>query len=429
MTSRSLHIGLILLAAMLFLHVGVLVGGNSSDKPFVKKGWSVVPLPSLGYDSDLGAQFGATVDAYYFGDGSKYPESLHRISGKAYYQTRGSSVFHLQYDTEALIPNTRLTITAGYLTSPLMQFYGFNGYPAPLLPDKGKGFYSIDRNFGRAIVDLQGNIHGNIGWAAGISFFDYKIRRVTASKYKDETTLYDLYVKNGIIREDEKRGGSHIELRAGVVYDSRDHEPDPSRGTYAYVLLYGSPDIINKRGYSYLKLSASVSRYIPIIPGRMTMAYRLSYQGTLAGSTPFYVQQNYNALVMRQINSEILGGGISLRGVEYSRIVANGMAWANLELRVKIIEFNLLKQNWYIAVNPFFDAGMAVQPYRLKDMKSVTENADMIYSGKRESMHLSAGIGGKLVMNHNLVFSVEWGKPFDKRDGKYGLYMSVNYIF
>ena len=44
-------------------------------------------------------------------------------------------------------------------------------------------------------------------------------------------------------------------------------------------------------------------------------------------------------------------------------------------------------------------------------------------------VHASAGMGVKLVMNHNFIISVEYGKPFDKRDGKGGLNIGTNYIF
>jgi hypothetical protein len=57
-----------------------------------------------------------------------------------------------------------------------------------------------------------------------------------------------LYQYAGLIRPNEAHGGHHIELKAGLVYDSREHEADPSRGIWAEVYAYGSPDILNGRG-------------------------------------------------------------------------------------------------------------------------------------------------------------------------------------
>ena len=143
----------------------------------------------------------------------------------------------------------------------------------------------------------------------------------------------------GIIYDDESGGGSHIELRAGVVYDTRDNEPDPSCGLYADLLLYGSPDIIDRRGYHYLKAAVSFRHYLPLIRGKLVFAYRLCWQGTVAGRAPFYVQQNYATLFLKQINSDILGGAISLRGILYNRVVGDGMAWANAGIAAPALRF------------------------------------------------------------------------------------------
>ena len=40
----------------------------------IKKGWNFGPLPVVGYNSDLGFQYGACVDIFNYGDGSRYPK-------------------------------------------------------------------------------------------------------------------------------------------------------------------------------------------------------------------------------------------------------------------------------------------------------------------------------------------------------------------
>jgi hemolysin activation/secretion protein len=90
-----------------------------------------------------------------------------------------------------------------------------------------------------------------------------------------------------------------------------------------------------------------------------------------------------------------------------------------------LFDFRLFGQNWYAALNPFLDAGAVVQPYRLAEQMTNAE----LYSGRDESIHASAGVGLKLVMNHNFVISAEWGKPFNSQDGTDGLNIGLNYIF
>lgn len=409
---------------------------GADTTPYTKKGWSITPIPALSYSSDLGFQLGAILDAYWFGDGSTYPDYIHKITAEACYFTKGSGIYYLFYDSRFLLRGLRVTASASYLPNTMMAFYGFNGYEAPYLPEKNAGFYAVDRNLLRIMGDLQGTITGRLGWAAGAGYFHYSTGRVGVSRYDGQTTLYDLYRKHGIIYDGESGGGSHLELRAGLVYDTRDNEPDPSHGMYADILLYGSPDIINRRGQSYLKLAASFRHYVPVIRGRLVFAYRLCWQGTVAGNAPFYVQQNYTTLFLKQINSDILGGAISLRGILYNRVVGDAMAWANAEARLRLFGFRLLGQEWYITLNPFFDAGIVTRPFRHEELKAAgsdetipEEERRMIYTGSLEGLHMSAGMGIKIVMNRNLVLSIEYGVPFDRRDGSNGLYLNLNYIF
>ena len=59
---------------MFALSVQTVVGQSDA-----KTGWTFGVLPSVAYDADLGFQYGALTNLYYFGDGSTYPEYLHSI--------------------------------------------------------------------------------------------------------------------------------------------------------------------------------------------------------------------------------------------------------------------------------------------------------------------------------------------------------------
>jgi outer membrane protein assembly factor BamA len=415
---------------------------GSAQKKEVKKGWNFGPLPAIGYNSDLGFQLGALCDIYYYGDGSVYPGYMHKFNIEASYYFKGSGVFHFFYDSKYLIPKVRLTTAITYLPNPIMNFYGFNGAASPYDPslDKqnGMAFYSIKRNSLRVLADFSGNIKGHLNWAAGMAFWNYKIGDVSLKKYAEHASnsLYNLYRHYGIIGDDEATGGSHLELKAGLVFDTRDHEAAPSRGIWAEAMVYGSPDIFQGAGFDYLKVSAHFRQYVPVWEDRIVFAYHLAYQGTVAGKVPFYLQSNITTPYLRQVNSEGLGSVNTLRGMLYNRIVGDGVAWGNAEMRFRVVSFRFIGQAWYVALNPFFDAGMVVQPYRLSKMKAAatplgldTETADLIYSGRDEKLHMSAGMGIKLAMNRNFIVSVEWAKPFDSQDGTDGINVGLNYIF
>jgi len=402
------------------------ISANDAPEKGPKTGWNLGPLPTISYNSDLGFQYGALCSFFYYGDGSTFPEYRHMFNIQASQFSKGTGMYHFFYDSKYLIPASRLTFAATYLPNKKMAFQGFNGYASPFDDAQPIDFYSIDRKMLRILADYQRKIGDNLNWAAGFSFWNCQIERVKTDSYKDKPTLYDLYLDKGIINPEEASGGSQIEMKLGLVYDTRDHEAAPSKGIWAEIVAYGSPDVIDKNNHAYLKLSTHYRHYIPLVSDRMIFAYHLAYQGTVAGNAPFYIQQNITTLYLRQVNSEGLGGINTLRGVLYNRVVGDGLLWGNFELRYKLFNFRFLKQQWYAGVNPFFDAGRVVQTYKLQEMKN---SGKEIYSGEAEKMHYGAGLGVKFVMNRNFIISAEFGKSFDDRDGKSGMNIGLNYIF
>lgn len=394
-------------------------------KEVTKKGWSVFPVPIVSYNSDEGFQITAFVNLYDYGNGSMTPDYRHLLSFQFSYYTKGSNLFYFNYDSKYLIPNMRVGFNASYITNTVLNFYGFNGYASPLDKSLNSRFYAHDRRMLRIMGDLQGPIAENLTWAAGIIFYDFKTRAV---KGYSNSNLYQLYVDNGIIGERESRGGSHIEFRAGMAYDTRDNEFDPSEGLYIEGFLLGSPDIFNKEHeFSYLHAGFSFRHFIPVVYGKLTFAYNFSYQGRIAGNIPFYRLPVYSMLTLRTTNPTLLGGGNTIRGVNLSRIVSNGVVWANAEIRWKFVRFNLIKQDVQLGLAPFIDAGRSISPYRLEEMKAT--NNPQIWSGHAERLHVGAGIGFKIILNGNMVVSVDAGMPFSGRDGKLGLYFTMNYLF
>ena len=451
-----------------------------SEKPTIKKGWNVAPFPSVGYNSDTGFQIGALCEIFDYGDGSTYPAYKHKFNIDLSWTTKDQIKLHFFYDSKYLIPKVRLTAAATYLLAQMYPFMGFNGGATPYYEHFASGkkqenrvaMYNVKRNMMRVMADFQGNITSNkFRWAAGVSYWWYDIQDITLKKKGapayDTTpnsyltnqgigyaSLWQLYKAAGLIRANEANGGHHLELKAGLVYDSREHEADPSRGIWAELYAYGSPDILNGRGkdgYNYLKLAAHFRHYVPIWKDKITFAYHLAYQGKLAGNAPYYTLQNINTLYLRQIVSDGLGSINTVRGVPYNSVVGNGFAWANFEMRFKLVSFRFIKQNFYLATNPFFDMGACIQPFRLAEMQQASKDEslsqserNLIYTGESEKLHMSAGIGLKLAMNRNFILSAEVAVPLNnkvytntslneplKQSKRYspGVNIGLNYIF
>ena len=150
---------------------------------------------------------------------------------------------------------------------------------------------------------------------------------------------------------------------------------------------------------------------------------------------------NLNTLFFQKMYTEGLGGSVTMRGVNRNGVLGEGFAFANVELRWRIVGFKFINQNWQVALNPFFDAGMVTQKFQEDKMIEEEQKYEesllpdekaekMYYSGDKESVHMAAGCGLKLIMNRNLIVSVDMGKALDKRDGeKLKTFIGFNYIF
>ena len=440
----------------------------------VKKGWSFGVLPTATYSKDNGFQAGAFGDVYYYGDGSTYPDPVHKISWEGSYFTNSHRMrFYLAYDSKYLIPNMRVNASVTYVGDPLYTFWGFNGPAAvqnynvwssrdiTLANGKNVNYYGMSRDMLRVLANFQGQIIPHLNWAAGVNFWWWRMgsmrdNGVTVNKetkqksyYDNDLTLFETYKDLGLVKADEANGGLALELNAGVVYDTRDIEAAPNKGIWAEAYLNG-----NVLQHQYLKACVYFRHYvsipIPIPAGNPVFAYRLAWQQTIAGDTPFYMIQNVPLLVQRNMISEGFGSSNTIRGIRENRILSEGFAWANLELRVKLVNFKLFNQYFYVAVNPFFDAGIITKGYRTAEIAEAIKNYGVdgkLYDAKladpavaQETLIydpsnigkviMSAGAGLKLAMNQNFVISAEFAKCLYKPlDAGLWIGIGVNYQF
>ena len=426
----------------------------------MKTGWSFGVLPTATYSVDNGFQAGLFGDIYYYGDGSTYPDPLHKISWEGSYFTHSQRMrLYLAYDSKYLVPGMRINASVTYVRDPLYSFWGFNG-PASLAhldqsydtywtnKETDINYFGMSRDMLRILANVQGRITNHLNWAAGINFWNWKMgdmrdngypKEGSSEKgyYNKEHTLYRDYQALGLIKEDEKDGGNALELNAGLVFDTRDMEAAPNRGIWAEAYLNG-----NVLEHRYMKACVYFRHYIDIpihIPaGDPVFAYRLAWQQTILGETPVYMIQNVPLLVQRNMISEGFGSSNTIRGLRENRILTEGFAWVNTELRVKLVNFKLFNQFFYVAVNPFFDAGVITKGYRTAEFeKAKTINAstfmplDKIYDAtKVGDIVYSAGAGLKLAMNQNFIISAEFAKCFYKPlDAGLWIGIGINYQF
>ena len=434
----------------------------------IKKGWNFGPLPVVGFNSDLGFQYGACVDIFNYGDGSRYPKFDYKMNLEVSAYTKGSLNLRFYGDYYSLIPNSRLFIDAGYFTDKRFEFYGFNGYASPYYddlyvlsqqstvngqqsltenynPDFNSVFYRMDRKQFRfnSCLRTKFGFGEHLYYGVGLSYFNYNMGRINIHNeeylYDEQMTLFELYKESGLIRENEADGGNVTQIKLAFIYDTKNHDSDPTKGAYFEATLTGAPDFIDRDGYSHMTFNAVWQHYIPIVKENLTFAYRLVTQNVI-GEIPYYAAFNSNMLFYKKMATDAIGGANSVRGINRNRVIGAGYAWLNAELRWKVVGFQFINQNWNVALNPFFDAGMVTQSYRLAEQEAawseiekqydIVGDNDLIYSGTKEGIHTSAGCGLKLIMNRNFIISAEAAKAINARDGeKLKFYIGFNYLF
>ena len=454
----------------LFLGLGLAAGLYAQEQEKeMKTGWSLGVLPTATYSVDNGFQAGAFGDVYYYGDGNTYPDPLHKISWEASYFTHSHRMrLYLAYDSKYLIPNMRVNASVTYMNDPLYSIWGFNGAAATQNYDvwgnrdvyvpattNNVNYYGMSREMLRILANFQGRITDNLNWAAGMNFWKWNLGamkdngvEVNGNKeyYDTDATLYNFLANSGVLTDEEKDGGLSLEFNAGLVYDTRDIEAAPNKGIWAEAYLNG-----NFIGSPYLKACAYFRNYISIPihifkAGDPVFAYRLAWQHTIAGETPLFMIQNNPLLVQRNMISEGFGSSNTIRGLRENRILAEGMAWANTELRIKLVKFTLANQYFYIAVNPFFDAGIITKPYKADALAKIaapdgkvydpvfntlTGTTDPIYDpDKVNYLVYSGGAGLKIAMNQNFIVSADFARCFTEgMDAGLWIGIGINYQF
>ena len=455
---------------VLFLLCSLVLNAQDADslsagkQEKVKDGFSLGGVPVVAYDSDIGFKYGALVNFYWY-DSTRYPMYDHSLYLEWSRTTKGNGINQMTYDTDKLIPGVRSFFEASYLTEKALDFYGFNGYQAYYDLDYEKTgqdslglanrlYYRHSRQLLRLKADFQGEIIGQkFRWLAGIAYYGSTINAVDIDALNEgkesdllsQNSLYKDYVDWGVIETDQVQDdpyrikGNHSVLKAGLVYDTRDNEPNPFSGIWTEMQLHYAPSFLSNTDYSYTRIILTHRQYFTLIPEWMNVAYRLSYQGKLTGEMPFYMLP-YLYNTAPKLASDGVGGSKTVRGIRRNRVVGEGFAYGNMELRGKILRTTVLNQNVYIALSAFVDAGMVTQKYNFNatgvpdfPVNSVSGYEDrperVIRLDATEVPHLGFGAGFHLAINQNFIITVDYGFAANREDGDTGLYINLNFLF
>lgn len=443
---------------MILLAFALTINLTAQEKK-AKTGWKFGgALPAITFDSDLGFQYGALVEFYNYGDGSRYPDYFDHTYTEVSHYTKGSGIYRFMYESNHIIPGVHWTSDISYLPDQASHFYGFNGYEsifneAWMNEDdpayRSRMFYRFERNQFRFKNDFQGKLSGeHIKWSAGFAFQYFEnnsvdIERLNKGKdvklpsVTDQPGLFERYQALGLISAKEAEGGWINTLKAGLAWDSRDNRPNPMKGIWTEAGIEAAPGFMGN-DWAFSKFYLTHRQYFTLIPKDLAFVYRLGYQTTLSGTTPFFYQSQVITSMLTGATNEGLGGASTLRGVLRNRVIGDGFFFGNLELRWKPLYFKLFNQDCYLGLDAFYDFGMVTDKISLPADLQTRFNNSATFTGENfssyfdqgsEKLHQSAGISIMPVMNQNFVVAVDIGKSFNKQDGNIGFSIGLNYLF
>lgn len=442
---------------------------RAQEKDITKKGINYGPLPVVAFDADKGFQYGALLNVFNFGDGSRYPGYDSKLYLEASFFTKGSQLYAISYDNKSLISGVRWSSAVFTTIDKGMDFLGFNGYQSyydheriQLGKDNKKlqnpdnflfsPFYKNSRVQVLAKSDFIGKIGRNFSWELGYHFSYFRenpIDRESINKGKEaydifpdsQSTLFEDYLNWGLISPEEARGGITSSIRMGLVYDSRDKEGAPTRGIWAEGHLTAAPKWLGTQNPHY-RYSFTWRHYVPVIKNDvLTFAYRLNYEGTI-GNAPFYVLP-YITVMGDFYDRDGMGGYRTVRGMIRDRVFGLDMATYNAEIRWRFTRFQLFNQNIAFALSAFSDGSMVTRGRDMSfrgDEKYRAAYSEYMSRGRgKDCPHITVGAGLRFIMNENFIVAVEYGTPISRlysrshplygQDGPGAFYINTGYLF
>jgi hypothetical protein len=412
-----------------------------------KEGVFLTGVPDFSLDPLNGLGFG--VEGYVTYDGSPrdpffaYTPYRSRVSVDAFITTKNQQALEVGFDAPYILDSPwRFRAVAGYANDPNQLYFGTTQqsslrhlrslYPArsPFAGRQTQTFDAYEENLATvrpggpgeaaAVADNLYNYFRQrqaiLNTSVERSILQSKVRLVAGfeAAYVDVTT-YDghdvkatdpatgqtVTVPNGTTRLSEDaaagkvRGTGHgfVDIvQVGAVYDTRDFEPDPTRGVFAEVTNELSAPPIGSR-FAFDKLFVHAKGYQKVFgyaAQRLVVAGRAGL-GYTFGSAPFFEYQDEWST---EGSIEGLGGFHTLRGYKQARFLARMMAFSNLELRYRFARFSILGQEFGLMVVPFVDAGGVWN--RLNTLTV-------------DNLRISGGGGFRVAWNQSTIVSFDYG--------------------
>lgn len=390
---------------------------SDDDLKEKKEGVHITGEPDLSSDPEHGFGAGAELQLFFAGKRTDpffaYTPYRSQIDISAFYTTGGEKEFEFGWDIPYIFNSQyRFRGSCTYEIDPDHLFFGVTENtlkPLSYYPGNDSSKAIVNNGSFNDYMDNQvGSIANynayqqeekSIGMTIERSWFEGKVRTLVGYEIDGFNTITPLN-NNSLLHEEAMEGlisGYGIsrtgEVKLGLIYDTRDLEDDPSKGSFSELTYqYSSPDVGSN--FNYSRIFFHYNYYQPLFPGtfkKFVFAGRVG-MGYTIGNAPFY---EYLDQWSSEGDVDGLGGPSTLRGYALARFAAPVMALANFELRYRFWQVSFLEQHLGFYAIPFFDAG------------GVWNSLNRI--SNLQNLRFSEGPGAQIAWNEDTILRFDFG--------------------
>ncbi len=344
--------------------------------------WLLVPLPTYNSLDGLGVEL---VGGWWKSAPPGPIPSGATMSPGASISTSGTQTLSFTYNNTGRVPGWRFLGIVGYERFERAPYFGLGN--ASVLNDSLESANGGETHYYRyslarttAIAAVQHHIAGPLRVHLGAQYRHYR-----ATPLGGAPTALAADLASGIASDTGSSTG--VEVRGGLLFDTRDEEASPSRGVFVEALaakaLKGAGD------FSYTRWAFDANEFVPV--GLETvLAFRQSVQ-LARGAVPFYVA--YERLTS-WLPADGFGGATTLRQNIPGRWLSPNTALASADLRYK-----------------YWDTAIGLSPVRLwlvahADAGRVWSDTERFqWSG----LHSGYGVGAIGQFGRAALFGIEVG--------------------
>jgi hypothetical protein len=379
--------------------------------------WKVAALPLVAFSSDTGP--GGGFYALYVRKNPEDPNGLWkmRLSTQLYATSRGYRDHWVKLDVPNIFGSSfRWDIMAGWERWDYAPYYGYGNNtdripPADIEAQFGeealKQYYYYKLDGAKVLTNLRRNLGGDFDL-----FMNYYMRFANITPYE-----------NSLLNEEQPLGvgsGLYTRLSVGVMLDTRNTEPTPTKGMFSEVSVRASApwtaSVWDGAQHSTYGVNLIDRRYFNLVgDGRVVLANRVIVDMRW-GEDPFYMQDMLGG--SQWIST---GGNMAWRGYSWGRFRGDAVAIWTPELRTKVVRIGGEKHGLEIMAVPFMDLGRV-----------------WLWEGEEgdepSHLHLAGGLGTRWIWDKDMVIRADIGFGREEfqdgtTDSNMGIYLTFDHPF